>query len=67
LKRAGFFGPGTVFPEIFDRLLAVDPVSGETHAVRVRGFDQRLMNPLNDPATPNRSGNSFRSCEWVSG
>ncbi|CAN7428042.1 hypothetical protein LJR220_003845 [Bradyrhizobium sp. LjRoot220] len=52
LKRAGFFGPGTAFPEIFDRLLVVDPVSGETRPVRVPGFDQRLMNPINQTATP---------------
>jgi hypothetical protein len=60
LKRAGLFGPGTAFPEIFDRLIAVDPVSGETHAVPVPGFDLRLKNPLNDPATPsNRSAIPF--------
>lgn len=51
LKRAGFFGPGTAFPEIFDRLLVVDPVSGETRPVRVPGFDQRLMNPINQTTT----------------
>jgi hypothetical protein len=50
LKRAGFFGPGTAFPEIFDRLIAVDPVSGETRAIRVPGFDKRLTNPLNETA-----------------
>jgi hypothetical protein len=51
LKRAGFFGPGTAFPEIFDRLVAVDPMSGEARAVRVPGFDQHLTNPLNETAT----------------
>jgi hypothetical protein len=30
LRRGGFFGPGTAFPEILDdRLLAIDSVSGE--------------------------------------
>lgn len=29
LKRAGLFGPGTAFAEFFDRLLAVDSVSGQ--------------------------------------
>jgi hypothetical protein len=52
LKRAGFFGPGTAFPEIFDRLLVVDPVSGETRSVRVPGFDRRLTNPLNKSVMP---------------
>jgi hypothetical protein len=51
LKHAGFFGPGTAFPETFDRLLAVDPMSGVTHPVRVPGFDQRLTNPLNETGT----------------
>jgi hypothetical protein len=51
LKHAGFFGPGTAFPETFDRLLAVDPMSGVTHPVRVPGFDQRLTNPLNEAGT----------------
>jgi hypothetical protein len=59
LKRAGFLGPGTAYPEIFDHLLAIDPVSGTTHPVRVQGFDQRLSDPLsqtitgsNEPAVP---------------
>ncbi|WP_334374050.1 hypothetical protein [Bradyrhizobium sp. AZCC 1719] len=51
LKRAGFFGPGTAFPEFFDRLLAVDSVGGQAHPVFVPGFDQRLTNPLNKSAT----------------
>lgn len=52
LKRGGFFGAGTAFPEIFDRLLVVDPVSGQTRPVRVPGFDQSLTNPLNKAAVP---------------
>ena len=59
LKRAGFFGPGTAYPEIFRHLLVVDPVSGATRSVSVPGFDQRLLNPLtelttgsNEPAIP---------------
>jgi hypothetical protein len=52
LKRAGFLGPGTVLPEIFDRLFAIDAVSGQTRPVRVPGFDQRLTNPLNKSAMP---------------
>ncbi|MEH2532713.1 hypothetical protein V1274_003722 [Bradyrhizobium sp. AZCC 1614] len=51
LKHAGFFGPGTPFPEFYDRLLAVDPVSGKVSPVFVTGFDQRLTNPLNKSAT----------------
>lgn len=51
LKRAGLFGPGTAFPEFFDRLLAVNSVSGKASPVFVPGFDQRLANPLNKPAT----------------
>lgn len=54
LKRAGFLGPGTVFPEIFDRFFAVDPVSGQTHPVKVPGFDRRLENPLDKAAAPLR-------------
>ncbi|WP_152535698.1 hypothetical protein [Bradyrhizobium sp. Ai1a-2] len=46
LRRAGFFGPGTQFPEVFDRLHVVDPASGETRAVRIPGFDRRLANPI---------------------
>lgn len=38
LRRAGLLGAGTVLPEVFDRLIAVDPVSGEAHAVRVPGL-----------------------------
>ena len=49
LRRAGLLGVGTVLPEVFDRLIAVDPVSGEAHAVRIPGFDQRLINPLTKP------------------
>jgi hypothetical protein len=51
LRRAGFFGPGTPFPEFFDRQLAVDAVGGEMRPFFVPGFDQRLTNPLNKPAT----------------
>jgi len=54
LKRAGFLGPGTVLPEIFDRLFAVDPVSGQVRPVEVPGFDQHLANPLDKTAAPLR-------------
>jgi hypothetical protein len=48
LRRGSFFGPGTAFPEIpDDRLLAVDPVSGETRRLRVPAFGGRLKNPIN--------------------
>jgi hypothetical protein len=47
LQRAGFFGPGTRFPERFDRQLVFDPVSGETRAFRVPGFEKQLANPIN--------------------
>jgi hypothetical protein len=52
LKQAGFLGPGTVLPEIFDRLIAADPANGRAHALRVPGFDQRLTNPLNMAVPP---------------
>ncbi|WP_156434631.1 hypothetical protein [Bradyrhizobium lablabi] len=52
LKQAGFVRPGTVLPEIFDRLIAADPANGRAHAVRVPGFDQRLTNPLNMAVPP---------------
>jgi hypothetical protein len=51
LQRAGFLGPGNEFPERFDRQLAFDPVSGETKALRVPGFEAPLTNPINI-ATP---------------
>ena len=48
LRRGGFFGPGKAFPEILDdRLLAVDPDSGETRPRRVPAFSARLKNPIN--------------------
>jgi hypothetical protein len=48
LRRGGFFGPGTAFPEILaDSLLAVDPVSGETRSLPVPAFSARLKNPIN--------------------
>ena len=48
LRRGGFSGPGTAFPEILDdRLLAVDPASGETRPLRVPAFSARLENPIN--------------------
>jgi hypothetical protein len=48
LRRGGFFGPGTAFPEILDdRLLEVDPASGETRPLRVPAFSARLKNPIN--------------------
>lgn len=59
LKRAGFFGPGTAFPEISDRLIAVDPASGETGSVRVPGFDQRLANPINEPVASSNGSTPF--------
>jgi hypothetical protein len=47
LRRGGFFGPGTAFPEILDdRLLAVDPASGTTRPLRVPAFSARLKNPI---------------------
>ncbi|MEH2557190.1 hypothetical protein V1286_004719 [Bradyrhizobium algeriense] len=52
LKQAGFLGPGTVLPEIFDRLIAADPANGRAHAVSVPGFDQRLTNPINMAVPP---------------
>jgi hypothetical protein len=52
LKQAGFLGPGTVLPEIFNRLIVVDPANSRAHAVRVPGFDRRLTNPLNRAVPP---------------
>ena len=48
LRRGGFFGSGTAFPEMTldDRLLAIDPVSGQTRALRVPAFSARLKNPI---------------------
>jgi hypothetical protein len=54
LKHAGLFGPGTATPEIFDRLMTVEPSTGETSSVSVPGFDRRLENPIN--AFDNRFG-----------
>jgi hypothetical protein len=51
LQRAGFFGPGTEFPERFNRHPVVDPVSGETKSFYVPGFEAPLTNPINT-ATP---------------
>ena len=51
LQRAGFFGPGTEFPERFDRQLVFDPVRGETRSLSVPGFEKPLANPINT-ATP---------------
>jgi hypothetical protein len=60
LRRGGFLGPGTVLPEIFDRLFAIDPASGQTYRMEVRGFDQHLANPLDKTALPlQRSGTPF--------
>lgn len=69
LQRAGFFGPGTEFPERFDSQLAFDPASGETRSFNVPGFEKPLANPINTatpmpfplgaPAAPDRQ-NSFR-------
>jgi hypothetical protein len=59
LKRAGFFGPGTAFPEISDRLIAFDPASGEAGSVRVPGFDQRLTNPIHEPAASSNGPTPF--------
>jgi hypothetical protein len=48
LRRGGFFGPCTALPEILDdRLLAIDPASGETRPLRVPAFSARLKNPIN--------------------
>jgi hypothetical protein len=52
LKQAGFLGPGTVLPEIFDWLIAADPANGRADPVDVPGFDQRLTNPLNMAVPP---------------
>jgi hypothetical protein len=52
LKQGGLLGPGTVLPEIFDRLIVNDPANGGAHAVRVPGFDRRLKNPLNMAVPP---------------
>jgi hypothetical protein len=51
LQRAGFFGPGSEFPERFDRQLGFDPVTGETRSFKVPGFEKPLANPINT-ATP---------------
>ena len=60
LRRGGFLGPGTVLPEIFDRLFAIDPASGQTYRMEVWGFDQHLANPLDETAPPlQRSGTPF--------
>src|SRR5262249_24078637 len=32
----------------FDRLIAIDPATGEASSVSVPGFDQRLTNPINE-------------------
>jgi hypothetical protein len=48
LRRGGFFGPGTAFPEILDdRLPATEPASGEARPLRVPAFSARLKNPIN--------------------
>jgi hypothetical protein len=47
LQRAGYFGPGTEFPERFNRHPVVDPVSGETRSYYVPGFEAPLTNPIN--------------------
>ncbi|WP_141686887.1 hypothetical protein [Bradyrhizobium sp. LMTR 3] len=52
LKQGGFLGPGAVLPEVFNRLIVVDPANGSAHAVRVPGFDRRLTNPLNMAVPP---------------
>src|SRR5689334_23622890 len=47
LRRAGLFGPGSVYPETFDHLIADDPATGVASSFFVPGFEQRLKNPLN--------------------
>ncbi|HET9801376.1 MAG TPA: hypothetical protein VFP82_06780, partial [Chthoniobacterales bacterium] len=54
LRHAGLIGPGTATPEIFDRLIAIDPSTGETSFISAPGFDQRLENPIK--AFDNRFG-----------
>jgi hypothetical protein len=51
LQRAGFFGPGTEFPERFDSHRVVEPISGEARSFYVPGFEAPLTNPINT-ATP---------------
>jgi hypothetical protein len=51
LQRAGFFGPGSEFPERFDSQLVFDPVGGQTTSLYVPGFEKPLANPING-ATP---------------
>ena len=59
LRRAGLLGPGTAHPESFDRLIAIDPATGESSSVFVPGFDRRLTNPINE--FDNRFGRWTRS------
>jgi hypothetical protein len=48
LKHAGLLGPGTASPELSDRLMVVDPTTGESNSFSVPGFDQSLKNPINE-------------------
>jgi len=66
-KHAGFFGPGTAFPEIFDdRLLAVDPVSGATSSPRSRLRPAHFKPAQPDDNRLERTGGTFRSGACVS-
>jgi hypothetical protein len=58
LKHAGLLGPGTASPELSDRLMVVDPATGESNSFSVPGFDQSLKNP------DQRVQKSFRRLEY---
>jgi hypothetical protein len=47
LQRGGFLGPGSRFPERFNRQSAFDPGTGESGPRHVPGFEQPLTNPIN--------------------
>ena len=51
LQRAGLLGPGSQFPERFNRQSAFDPETGQSGPRYVPGFEQPLTNPI-DMAMP---------------
>jgi hypothetical protein len=65
LKRGGLLGPGTVLPEISDRLIVNDPANGSAHAVRVPGF-RSTPDKSAHGRTPSRY-NTIRTNEFGSG